>query len=197
MFVIPLQKKLRPDLHEFLLAKISPQKLTTGKRVIDISESATEVVVTCMDETTYVGHLVIGADGAYSAIRQLMYEKLKANGELPESDKRPLYFDKQCVVGKSTAQFNSICLREVFRCIHVHIHRILNMPMYIPVLLLSSPPKGMTCPLDPKKYPVLQDESCEVKVLLGKDQHTSVSISVPFLDAMDGRTKIFNRATIG
>ncbi|KAF9376099.1 hypothetical protein CPB97_011048, partial [Podila verticillata] len=125
--------KRRPDLHEFLLAKIPPQKLTTGKRVIDISESATEVVVTCMDETTYVGHLVIGADGAYSAIRQLMYEKLKANGELPESDKRPLYFDKQCVV-------------------------------------------GMTCPLDPKKYPVLQDESCEVKVILGKDQHTSMWI---------------------
>ncbi|KFH69591.1 hypothetical protein, variant [Podila verticillata NRRL 6337] len=123
----------RPDLHEFLLAKIPPQKLTTGKRVIDISESATEVVVTCMDETTYVGHLVIGADGAYSAIRQLMYEKLKANGELPESDKRPLYFDKQCVV-------------------------------------------GMTCSLDPKKYPVLQDESCEVKVILGKDQHTSMWI---------------------
>ncbi|KAG9325459.1 hypothetical protein KVV02_004772 [Mortierella alpina] len=35
----------------------------------------------------------------------------------------------------------------------------------------------MTCPLDPKKYPVLQDESCEVKVVLGKDQHTSI---VPF-----------------
>ncbi|KAF9308467.1 hypothetical protein BG003_011056, partial [Podila horticola] len=113
--------KRRPDLHEFLLAKIPSQKLTTGKRVIDITESPSEVVVTCMDETTYVGHLVVGADGAYSAIRQLMYEKLKANGELPESDKRPLYFDKQCVV-------------------------------------------------------VLQDDSCEVKVLLGKDQHTSMWI---------------------
>ncbi|KAG0324332.1 hypothetical protein BG004_003495, partial [Podila humilis] len=125
--------KRRPDLHEFLLAKIPSQKLTTGKRVIDISESESEVTVTCMDETTYVGHLVVGADGAYSAVRQLMYEKLKDSGELPESDKRPLYFDKQCVV-------------------------------------------GMTCPLDPKKYPVLLDDSCEVKVLLGKDQHTSMWI---------------------
>ncbi|KAF9406268.1 hypothetical protein BGZ94_003174 [Podila epigama] len=123
----------RPDLHEFLLSKIPPHKLTTGKRVIDISETESEVTVTCMDETTYVGHLVVGADGAYSAVRQLMYEELKALGELPESDKRPLYFDKQCVV-------------------------------------------GMTCPLDPKKYPVLLDESCEVKVLLGKDQHTSMWI---------------------
>ncbi|CAO3574424.1 unnamed protein product [Mortierella alpina] len=123
----------RPDLHEFLLAKIPAHKLTTGKRVIDISETPTDVTVTCMDETTYTGHLVIGADGAYSAIRQIMYQKLTERGVLPEADKKPLHFDKQCVV-------------------------------------------GMTCPLDPKKYPVLQDESCEVKVVLGKDQHTSMWI---------------------
>ncbi|KAI8599224.1 hypothetical protein EDD21DRAFT_380395, partial [Dissophora ornata] len=123
----------RPDLHEFLLAKIPAGRLTTGKRVIDISETQSEVTVTCMDETTYVGHLVIGADGAYSATRQIMYQKLTDRGMLPEGDKMPLHFDKQCVV-------------------------------------------GMTCPLDPAKYPVLQDESCEVKVLLGKDQHTSMWI---------------------
>ena len=123
----------RPDLHEFLLAKIPAHKLTTGKRVIDITETASNVTVTCMDETTYTGHLVIGADGAYSAIRQIMYQKLTERGVLPEADKKPLHFDKQCVV-------------------------------------------GMTCPLDPRKYPVLQDESCEVKVVLGKDQHTSMWI---------------------
>ncbi|KAG0199749.1 hypothetical protein BGX28_007011 [Mortierella sp. GBA30] len=123
----------RPDLHEFLLSKIPAHKLTTGKRVIDISETPSHVTVTCMDETTYTGHLVIGADGAYSAIRQIMYQKLTERGVLPESDKKPLHFDKQCVV-------------------------------------------GMTCPLDPRKYPVLQDESCEVKVVLGKDQHTSMWI---------------------
>ncbi|KAF9284249.1 hypothetical protein BGZ68_004815 [Mortierella alpina] len=125
--------KRRPDLHEFLLAKIPAHKLTTGKRVIDITETASNVTVTCMDETTYTGHLVIGADGAYSAIRQIMYQKLTERGVLPEADKKPLHFDKQCVV-------------------------------------------GMTCPLDPRKYPVLQDESCEVKVVLGKDQHTSMWI---------------------
>ncbi|KAI1315564.1 hypothetical protein EDD11_000638 [Mortierella claussenii] len=125
--------KRRPDLHEFLLAKIPAGKLTTGKRVIDISETPSDVTVTCMDETTYVGHIVVGADGAYSATRQIMYQKLKERGLLPESDKKPLHFDKQCVV-------------------------------------------GMTCPLDPVKYPVLLDESCEVKVLLGKDQHTSMWI---------------------
>ncbi|KAK3835091.1 MAG: hypothetical protein JOS17DRAFT_772482 [Linnemannia elongata] len=121
----------RPDLHEFLRSKISPDRLTTGKRVIDITETPSEVTVTCMDETTYVGHLVIGADGAYSAVRQIMYKKLQERGLLPEVDKKPLHFDKQCVV-------------------------------------------GMTAPLDPARYPVLLDEQCEVKVLLGKDQHTSM-----------------------
>ncbi|KAF9582406.1 hypothetical protein BGW38_000251, partial [Lunasporangiospora selenospora] len=120
----------RPDLHEFLLKKIPSHKLTTGKRVIDLYETEDEVVVTCVDETTYAGHIVVGADGAYSATRQILYEKLRARGNLPESDTKPLHFDKQCVV-------------------------------------------GMTAPLDPIKYPVLQDDSCEVKVLLGKDQHTS------------------------
>ena len=91
----------RPDLHEFLRSKISPERLTTGKRVIDIIETQSEVTVTCMDETTYVGHLVIGADGAYSAVRQIMYKKLQEKGLLPEVDKKPLHFDKQCVVGKS------------------------------------------------------------------------------------------------
>ncbi|KAF9557604.1 hypothetical protein EC968_007537 [Mortierella alpina] len=125
--------KRRPDLHEYLLGKIPAHKLTTGKRVIDITETSSHVTVTCMDETTYTGHLVIGADGAYSAIRQIMYQKLTERGVLPEADKKPLHFDKQCVV-------------------------------------------GMTCPLDPRKYPVLLDESCEVKVVLGKDQHTSMWI---------------------
>ncbi|KAF9921141.1 hypothetical protein FBU30_008877 [Linnemannia zychae] len=123
--------KRKPDLHEFLKAKISPERLTTGKRVIDITETQSEVTVTCTDETTYVGHLVIGADGAYSAVRQIMYRKLQAQGLLPEVDKKPLHFDKQCVV-------------------------------------------GMTAPLDPARFPVLMDEQCEVKVLLGKDQHTSM-----------------------
>lgn len=59
-----------------------------------------QVTVTCMDETTYVGHMVVGADGAYSATRQILYNKLKERGLLPESDTIPLHFDKQCVVGR-------------------------------------------------------------------------------------------------
>ncbi|GJJ69964.1 hypothetical protein EMPS_02313 [Entomortierella parvispora] len=123
----------RPDLHELLLSKIPAQKLTTGMRVLGMTETQSGVLVTCADESTFFGHLVVGADGAYSATRRIMYSDLKMQGLLPEADKTPLYVDKQCVV-------------------------------------------GMTCPLDPVKYPVLLDSGCEVKVLLGKDQHTSMWI---------------------
>ncbi|KAG0047969.1 hypothetical protein BGZ83_007084 [Gryganskiella cystojenkinii] len=123
----------RPDLHDLLLTKIPARKLTTGMRVIGLTETQSGVLVTCADESTFFGHLVVGADGAYSAVRQILYSDLKMKGLLPEADKTPLYVDKQCVV-------------------------------------------GMTSPLDPEKYPVLLDSGCEVKVVLGKDQHTSMWI---------------------
>ncbi|KAG0257472.1 hypothetical protein DFQ27_005083 [Actinomortierella ambigua] len=121
----------RPELHQLLLSRIPSHKITTGKRVVDYVEDETGVTVVCMDETTYRGDFVIGADGAYSTIRQIMYQKLHTQGKLSQSDCLPLQYDKHCVV-------------------------------------------GITDELDPVKYPVLLDKSCEMKVVLGKDQRTSM-----------------------
>ncbi|KAG0225389.1 hypothetical protein BGW42_004459 [Actinomortierella wolfii] len=121
----------RPELHQLLLSRIPPHKVTTGKRVVDYIEDASGITVVCMDETTYRGDFVIGADGAYSTIRQIMYQKLQAQGKLSQSDCLPLQYDKHCVV-------------------------------------------GITDELDPTKYPVLLDKSCEMKVVVGKDQRTSM-----------------------
>jgi len=70
-------------------------------RVLGMTETQSGVLVTCADESTFFGHLVVGADGAYSATRRIMYSDLKMQGLLPEADKSPLYVDKQCVVGKN------------------------------------------------------------------------------------------------
>ncbi|KAF9973551.1 hypothetical protein BGZ73_003189 [Actinomortierella ambigua] len=121
----------RPELHQLLLSRIPSHKITTGKRVVDYVEDETGITVVCMDETTYRGDFVIGADGAYSTIRQIMYQKLHNQGKLSQSDCLPLQYDKHCVV-------------------------------------------GITDELDPVKYPVLLDKSCEMKVVLGKDQRTSM-----------------------
>jgi len=71
-------------------------------RVIGMTETQSGVMVTCADESTFFGSVVVGADGAYSATRHIMYSSLKKEGRLPESDLYPLFADKQCVVGKNT-----------------------------------------------------------------------------------------------
>ncbi|KAG0350654.1 hypothetical protein BGX24_008035, partial [Mortierella sp. AD032] len=47
------------------------------------------------------GDIVVGADGAYSAVRQRMYEQLKAKGELPKSDQEDLPFCCTSLVGQT------------------------------------------------------------------------------------------------
>ena len=50
---------------------------------------------------TFEGDLIVGADGAYSAVRQRMYERLKVEGKLPKSDQEELPFSCTCLVGQT------------------------------------------------------------------------------------------------
>ncbi|KAG0284106.1 hypothetical protein BGZ96_011531 [Linnemannia gamsii] len=77
----------RPALYELLLRQISPHK------------SGVEISTT--DKSTYDGDILVGADGAYSAVRQRMYETLKATGSLPKSDQEHLPFKSTCLVGQT------------------------------------------------------------------------------------------------
>lgn len=51
----------------------------------------------------------MGADGAYSAVRQTMYRELAEKGKLSASDALPLSYDQHCL-GKSTF------LLSVYQC---------------------------------------------------------------------------------
>ncbi|KAG0284018.1 hypothetical protein BGZ96_011621 [Linnemannia gamsii] len=44
---------------------------------------------------------LVGADGAYSAVRQGLYDKLKKAGRLPPADALPLPFNSVCLVGQT------------------------------------------------------------------------------------------------
>jgi hypothetical protein len=39
----------------------------------------------------------VGADGAYSAVRQIIYKDLAEKGKLPANDAKPLTFDQHCL----------------------------------------------------------------------------------------------------
>ncbi|KAG0311566.1 hypothetical protein BGZ97_011801 [Linnemannia gamsii] len=89
----------RPDLLKLLVSRIPPGKLILGKRILSTARTEFGVLVRCADNSAYEGDILVGADGAYSSIRQNMYKELKDKKMLPRSDSKPLKFDQNIVVG--------------------------------------------------------------------------------------------------
>ncbi|KAF9150008.1 hypothetical protein BG015_008179 [Linnemannia schmuckeri] len=94
----------RPALYNLLLKQIPAHKIHFGKRVLTVSEDNDDedkVHIQTADGATYQGDILIGADGAYSAVRQRLYEKLKAGGTLPKIDEEDLPFSCTCLVDQT------------------------------------------------------------------------------------------------
>ncbi|KAF9422892.1 hypothetical protein BGZ76_003716, partial [Entomortierella beljakovae] len=89
----------RPDLFKVLVSHILPGRLHMGKRVLSTNQTEFSVVVRCSDGSSFRGDILVGADGAYSSIRQCMHKSLKEIGLMHKSDSEKLKFDQQCVVG--------------------------------------------------------------------------------------------------
>ncbi|KAG0199308.1 hypothetical protein BGX33_011733 [Mortierella sp. NVP41] len=92
----------RPALHEILLKQIPSHKILLNKQIVIISETDDKVTIQATDDTVYEGELLVGADGAYSAVRQQLYAFLKKEGKLPEADHEELPFNCTCLVGQTT-----------------------------------------------------------------------------------------------
>ncbi|KAG0212279.1 hypothetical protein BGX33_003725 [Mortierella sp. NVP41] len=91
----------RPTLYDLLLKLVPSEKILFGKRVLTIAEEDDKVKIQTADNCIYEGDILVGADGAYSAVRQRMYEKLKKEGNLPKSDQENLPFLSTCLVGQT------------------------------------------------------------------------------------------------
>ncbi|KAI8357430.1 hypothetical protein B0O80DRAFT_287981 [Mortierella sp. GBAus27b] len=114
----------RPDFHEILLSHVPAEKILNGKRIVSTTQDDFGVSCHCADGSIYHGDILIGADGAYSAVRQSMYRDLRAHGNLPRQDFSPIKLDQVVVV-------------------------------------------GITEPLDPTAYTLLQEDVCQFRVVLG------------------------------
>ncbi|KAF9933389.1 hypothetical protein FBU30_005598 [Linnemannia zychae] len=95
----------RPKLYDLILRQVPAHKINFGHRVLNISEEEGKVSIHLSDNRVIQGDIIVGADGAYSAVRQRMYEQLKAKGELPKSDQEDLPFSCTCLIGQ-TKPFN-------------------------------------------------------------------------------------------
>ncbi|KAG0233654.1 hypothetical protein BGW41_001406 [Actinomortierella wolfii] len=90
----------RPDLMDLLLKHIPAEKVHWGKKVVSTSQDEHGVTVTCDDNTEFKGDILIGADGAYSAVRQSMHKQMKARGNPPpKEDTDSLRFAQFALLG--------------------------------------------------------------------------------------------------
>ncbi|KAG0261829.1 hypothetical protein DFQ27_002752 [Actinomortierella ambigua] len=93
----------RPDLMDILLSHVPAEKVRFGKRVLSLSQNQEGVMVRCTDGTTMHGDILVGADGAYSAVRQSMFEAMKKKGtNVPEADLSSLRFEQFSILGTTS-----------------------------------------------------------------------------------------------
>ncbi|KAG0347053.1 hypothetical protein BG004_000219 [Podila humilis] len=114
----------RPDLYRIFLSHVPSEKILTGKRILSTSQDDVGVSCHCSDSTIYHGDILIGADGAYSSVRQSLYKEMVLRGNLPRQDYSPIKLDQVVVV-------------------------------------------GITDPLDPNDYPMLKEDVCQFRIVLG------------------------------
>ncbi|OAQ29963.1 FAD/NAD(P)-binding domain-containing protein [Linnemannia elongata AG-77] len=91
----------RPRLYEILLAQVPKERFHMGKKMLSMENGGNGVLVRFSDGTTEEGDILVGADGAYSAVRQNLYAKLKKLNKLPKSDALPLPYSTTCLVGQT------------------------------------------------------------------------------------------------
>ncbi|KAF8958828.1 hypothetical protein BGZ46_001879 [Entomortierella lignicola] len=77
-------------------------KIAFKKKVLSTEEKEEKVIIHFSDNTSHSGDILVGADGAYSAVRQNMYKQMNAKGILPESDLGNFLINYITMVGVAT-----------------------------------------------------------------------------------------------
>jgi len=80
---------------------VPPSKIHFNKRILAFVEEDNKISIQAADNSVYEGDILVGADGAYSAVRQRLYERLRKDGQLPKSDQEDLPFSCTCLVGQT------------------------------------------------------------------------------------------------
>ncbi|KAF9408657.1 hypothetical protein BGZ76_005816, partial [Entomortierella beljakovae] len=94
----------RPDFYEILRKRVPVEKISFKKKIIKTEEKEGKVVIYCSDNTSFTGDILIGADGAYSGVRQSMYKEMNEKGiPLPKEDLEDFSIGYTVVVGVAKA----------------------------------------------------------------------------------------------
>lgn len=91
----------RPDLHDLLLHQVPKENLRMGKKVATFEQNDQGVTIHCSDNSIYHGDILVGADGAHSAVREHLFQVLQDKDMFPSVDDGGLPFDCVCLVGQT------------------------------------------------------------------------------------------------
>ncbi|KAG0218330.1 hypothetical protein BGX33_007655 [Mortierella sp. NVP41] len=91
----------RPALFELLKSRVPAHKIMLRKQVLDIVEDDSGVTCFCEDGSEYKSDILVGADGAYSGVRESMYRHLRQQNKLPVNDMKPLNLSHLSILGVS------------------------------------------------------------------------------------------------
>ncbi|KAI1314762.1 hypothetical protein EDD11_001731 [Mortierella claussenii] len=91
----------RSALYNLLLRQVPAEKVHLGKRLLSFQQNELGVRVQFADSSIAHGDILVGADGAYSGVRQNLYSQLKKKEMLPASDDCALPFSCVCLVGQT------------------------------------------------------------------------------------------------
>ncbi|KAG0350206.1 hypothetical protein BG005_010262 [Podila minutissima] len=86
-------------MYDLLLAKIPKEKIVFKKKVLKTEQSFEGVSIHCSDNTIYDGDILVGADGAYSAVRQNLYKQLAQEDKLSFSNAEQMNVNFTTMVG--------------------------------------------------------------------------------------------------
>lgn len=91
----------RPILVDILLRLVPANKISYSKKILQVKQEDDHVIIKCSDNSGYQSNILVGADGAYSSVRQNLYKALNAKGKLPKADNADLPFNSVCLVGQT------------------------------------------------------------------------------------------------
>ncbi|KAF9199054.1 hypothetical protein BGZ49_010874 [Haplosporangium sp. Z 27] len=98
----PTEVFARPRFYDILRRRVPEKNISLKKKIIRTEEKEGKVIIHCSDDTSYTGDILVGADGAYSGVRENMYKQMDEKGILPKSDLEDFAINYVTIVGVAT-----------------------------------------------------------------------------------------------
>lgn len=119
----------RPELYDILLRQIPKDRISFNKRILSMRRSAGGTRIYCSDNSIYEGDIVIGADGAYSAVRHNMHKMMKADeGVAPVQDVKDMAMPYMCMVG-TTGPMDPVKYPQLSDPLN-HLHHVIGTDIH-------------------------------------------------------------------